>query len=184
MRKRIGPSVSLSSPTATHALRFEEAKKLLSEGHGVRTVARMLRMTKNTVKRYRDLEQYPVKNSARRPSTVLPWKEHLVTQWNQGERNHKQLWREIQEQGYTGSPISVHRFFAHFLKEAEMISLPELEVKNWLPNRVHFLLSKPEDKLSKEEQVFLETFFHHCPQAKLAWQLALNFHTIFQEKRA
>lgn len=180
----VGPSVSLSSPTATNALRFKEVKKLLNEGYGIRTVARMLRMSKNTVKRYRDLKHYPTKSSSRRLSTVLPWKEYLVKRWNQGERNQKQLWREIRAQGYAGSPVSVHRFFTHFPKEAKELSLPELEIKNWPPSKVQFLLSKPEDKLNEEEQAFLKVFFRHFPQAEVARTLALEFHGIFQEKRS
>ena len=93
----VGPSVALSSPTATYALRFQEAKELLAEGHSIRAVSRMLKMSRKTLERYRYLDKYPAKSFSKRSSTVLPWKKYLIERWNNGERNQKQLWREIQE---------------------------------------------------------------------------------------
>jgi transposase len=180
----VGPSVSLSSSTATYALRFYEAKKLLSEGHSLRAVSRMLKMSRKTLDRYRYLDQYPAKNFSKRSSTVLPWKEYLVERWNNGEQNQKQLWREIQAQGFTGGHLCVHRFFANFTSGNKPLSLPELEIKNWSPSRVQFLLSKPQEQITEEEAAFLKVFFKHCPQAEFARTLALEFHAIFQEKRA
>ena len=123
----VGPSVALSSPTATYALRFREAKKLLAEGHSIRAVSRMLKMSRKTLECYRYLDRYPAKSFSKRSSTVLPWKKYLIERWNNGERNQKQLWREIQAQGFKGNYLSVHRFFAHFSDKAETLSLPELE---------------------------------------------------------
>ncbi|MEQ9441882.1 MAG: ISL3 family transposase [Cyclobacteriaceae bacterium] len=179
----VGPSVSLSSATATYALRFYEAKRLLSEGYSMRAVSRMLSMSRKTIDRYRHLETYPGKSFSNRSSTVLPRKKYLIERWNAGTHNRKQLWLEIRAQGFTGNYLCVQRFFAHF-KGAEIVSLPELEIKNWSSSRVQFLLSKPQDQLTEEEQKFLKVFFHHCPQAKLAQKLALDFHAIFREKRA
>lgn len=179
----VGSSVALSSPTATYALRFQEAKKLLAEGHSIRAVSRMLKMSRKTLDRYLYLDKYPAKSFSKRPSTVLPWKKYLIERWNNGERNQKQLWREIQAQGFKGNYLSVHRFFAHFSNRAETLSLPELEIKNWSTSKVQFLLSKPKEKIKEEEAGFLKVFFQHCPQAELARMLALEFHAIFREKR-
>lgn len=139
---------------------------------------------RKTLDRYHYLDQYPAKSFSKRSSTLLPWKEYLVERWNNGERNQKQLWREIQAQGFKGGHLCVHRFFTHFSDGAKPLSLPELEIKNWSTSRVQFMLSKPQEKLTEEEQKFLKVFFHHCSQSKLARKLALEFHAIFREKRA
>lgn len=130
----------------------------------------------------RMLERYPAKGVAKRASTVLSWKDYLIKRWSAGEHSPQQLWREIQVQGFASSLSSVRRFLNHFHKESNELSLPELEVKNWSPTRVQFLLSKPKGKLREEEQVFLKVLFQHVPRAKVARKLALEFHTIFQEK--
>ena len=180
----MGPSASLASATATYALRFQEAKKLLAEGHRIRAVSRMLKMSRKTVYRYRYLDQYPAKSLSKRASSVLPWQSHLVNRWNQGEHNRKQLWREIRAKGYKGNYSSVYRFIAHFSGKAKASLLPELAIKNWSTSRVQFLLSKPEKKIREEEAAFLNVFFQHCPQAASARTLALAFHALFREKRS
>lgn len=183
-KELIGPSTSLTSPTANYALRFQEAKKLLAEGHSIRAVSRMLKMSRKTVYRYRYLDQYPAKSYSKRSSSVSPWQSYLVNRWNEGEHNRKQLWREIQAKGYKGKYSSVHRFFVHISDKAKIASLPELEIKNWSTSRVQFLLSKPAKKMKKEEAAFLNIFFQHCPQAEAARVLALEFHALFREKRS
>lgn len=181
----IGPTVSLSSPTAQRALLFQEVKKLLEEGYKLKTIARRLHISRNTVRRYRHYDQYPAKSIPdHRKSTVLPWKEHLTSRWEEGERNIKQLWREIQQQGYSGSAGSVYRFFEYLPKDAETLPLPELLVKNWTPTKVQYLISKKEKELTEEEQSFLAVFFQKCPKAELARNLALSFRTIFEQKDA
>ena len=71
-----------------------------------------------------------------------------------------------------------------FLKEAETLPLPELEVKNWTPRKVQFLLSKKEEAVSEEEKDFLRYFFEQCPEASTARALALDFHSIFANREA
>jgi transposase len=52
------------------------------------------------------------------------------------------------------------------------------------PTKVQFLLSKWKVDLSQEEKNFLNVFFQHCPQAKLARKLALKFRVIFEKRNA
>jgi transposase len=180
-----GPAVSLASATAQRALVFQEVKALLTQGYSSRAVARQLKIGRNTVNRYRNFEQYPAKSRPKnQQSTVLPFREYLAKRWQDGERNIKQLWREVKEQGYFGSLGSVYRFFENIPKDADTVPLPELEVKNWTPRKVQFLLSKKEADINSEEQNFLDIFFDLCPQAKQARSLALSFHTIFEKKDA
>jgi transposase len=181
----IGPNVSLSSPTAQSALLFMEAKKLLSEGKTARAVARMLRISRTTVTRYKSLEYYPPKHIPKhQQSTVLPFKHYLIKRWEEGERNLKQLWREIQQQGYTGAAGSVYRFFENLPKDGQKLPLVELEVKNWTPTKVQYLLSKAEENFKSGEKEFLSVLFELFPQAQLARKLALSFQAIFKNKEA
>ncbi|MDF9801403.1 transposase [Catalinimonas alkaloidigena] len=180
-----GPAVSLLSPTAQRAVVFQEVKSLLAQGYSSRVIARQLKIGRNTVNRYRNFEHYPAKSRPKsQQSTVLPFREYLAKRWQDGERNIKQLWREIKKQGYQGSLGSVYRFFENIPKDADAVPLPELEVKNWTPRKVQFLLSKKEQDINMEEQNFLNLFFEICPQAKKARGMALSFHTIFEKKDA
>lgn len=178
-------TVPLSSPTAHYALLFQEVKKLIAEGCTLKAIARRLHISRNTVRRYRHYDQYPAKSIPEgRKSTVLPWKKYLTKRWEEGERNLRQLWREIKQQGYTGGPTSVYRFFEHIPKDAVTLPLPALEVNNWTPTKVQYLLSKQEQNLAEEEKNFLDVFFQKCPKAEIARKLALAFRAIFEQKDA
>jgi transposase len=130
-----GPSVCLSTPTAQRALLFIEAKKLMADGHSLRAVARILKLSRQTVTRYQQYDQYPAKRQAPgRPSKVLPWKEVLVKSWNEGEHRTKQLWQQIKQLGFNGYATSIYNFMAQF--KTWQVKLPELVVKNWSPRKV------------------------------------------------
>jgi transposase len=177
-----GPSVSLSSPTAQRALRFMEAKKLMAGGHSLRAVARMIKLSRQTVTKYQHYDQYPAKRQPpARPSRVLPWKEVLVKSWNEGEHRSKQLWQQIKLLGFCGHATSVYNFLAQF--KTGQAKLPELIVKNWSPRKVQFLLSKPDKVLSPEQQEFLQIFFQLCPQAEHARKLALEFRALLEDRK-
>ena len=180
-----GPSTSLSTSTANRALLFQEVKSFLDEEYSSRKIAKKLQIGRNTVNKYRYLDYYPAKNlHINQLSSVLPYKEYLAKRWEKEERNKKQLWREISEIGYKGSPGSVYRFFEKLPKDVETIPVPELEIKNWRPSKIKYLLCKKSSDLSKEEKHFLNVLFKHCPEAKQARQMALNFCSIFEKKEA
>jgi transposase len=184
----IGPNVYLSSPTAWRAIRFGEAKKLIAAGNSLRAVARMLKLSCKTVRKYQHYAHYPAKHQpAARQSKVLPWKDLLVKAWNAGEHRHKQLWQQIKQQGFTGHASSVYRFVAQFknpeAKKVPHLLVNELIVKNWSPSRVQFLLAKTDKDLSAGQQAFLKVFFTHCPLADAARKLALEFRMLLKEKK-
>lgn len=78
------------------------------------TIARQLGLSRQGVYNYLRMKQPPERTRIHQPgrSNLDPYKEHLVTRWNQGCRNAQLLYREIKAQGYTGSNTAVGRFIA------------------------------------------------------------------------
>lgn len=69
-------------------------------------------MSRKAVTKYQYYSHYPARRLPKaQQSTVLPWKEYLVRRWNEGVCSYKQLWREIQQQGFSGSNLCVYRFW-------------------------------------------------------------------------
>lgn len=100
-------------------------------------MAKRLKISRTTVSRYKSLDYYPPKHIPKhQQSTVLPFKNYLIKRWEEGERNLKQLWRELQKQGYKGAAGSVYRFFEHLPKDGQKLPLVELEVRNWTFTKV------------------------------------------------
>lgn len=106
----------------THRLeQYEQIHHLRGQGVTVPDIARHLGMGERTVFRYLASPMIPewqphprrIRNSA-----LDPYKPYLVEQWNAGHRQIKQLFAQIQQQGYRGSYQTVARY-THRLVQAQ-----------------------------------------------------------------
>ena len=122
-------------------------------------------------------EQYPQKAiSPTKTSLALPFEPYLRKRWSEGQTNHKELWRQIKKQGFTGSSQSVYRLVSKFPKESNSENLPPpLMIRTWSARKVSLLLSKPFEDQNEETQNYLRAFYKRCPQANKASQLARKF---------
>jgi hypothetical protein len=106
----------------------------------------------------------------------LPFEGYLRKRWGEGEINHMQFWREIKEQGFSGSSQSVYRLVCKYPRPIQKKDLPPpLVVKAWSARKVSLLMSKPFEKLDRDAQNYLRVFYKICPQANTASQLARRF---------
>ena len=160
-----------------YELNFEEVKRLQEAGHSIRSIHRQTGVHRQTIKRYLKYDKYPEKETINsKPSSALPFEAYLRQRWGEGQRGHMQLWREVKEKGYTGSPSSIYRFVSKYPKDATMEKLPTpLSIKVWSARKVSMLLSRPFETLEADQQTFLRVFYKHCPAANLASQLARKF---------
>jgi len=84
-------------------LNFLEVKKLRAQGHSIKAIRRQTGLHRQTIKRYLKYDEYPEPAPATTYSTeIRDYEDHIQKRWKEGERNGKQLWREIQEQGFSG----------------------------------------------------------------------------------
>lgn len=90
----------------------------------VRFIARKLGIGARTVYRYKDLSEPPSRQSHRSRASVLdPHVTYLLGRWNEGCRNGKRLFQEIQERGYDHSERTFIRFTAE-LRRMEAAGKP------------------------------------------------------------
>lgn len=158
-------------------LNFLEVKRLEEKGNSIRSIRRQTGLHRQTIKKYLKYEEYP------EPVPVFTYKieirdfeEFLQKRWKEGERNGKQLWREIRKQGFTGSFQSVYRLINKYPRDPEKKKLPPpLKIKAWSARRVSILLSRDIETLEEEEQKYLKAFIKHCPEATKANSLAREF---------
>jgi transposase len=131
---------------------------------------------RQTIKRYLKYEEYPMPVRQKRNKKIAEYEDYIQQRWHQGERNGQQLWREIKEQGFTGSFQSVYRLIRTYPGNTDKEKLPPpLKIQAWSARRASRLLGKQMDSLKQEEQVYLKAFMEHCPKAKEANSLALQF---------
>lgn len=91
--------------------RYELIRYLSAHGLSQRRIANLLNISRGTVIRYARAETFPERNSGtRRPSILDPYLPYLESRFQAGCNNALQLWREIVEHEYPGSPSQVRKW--------------------------------------------------------------------------
>jgi transposase len=98
---------------AQRLARYEQVLALHQAGALQQEIAERLNITRATVSRYLKAKGFPERAPYPRLESKLdPYHTYLSERWAAGETNGRQLWQELQEQGYTGSLMSVMRWAA------------------------------------------------------------------------
>lgn len=165
--------------------RHQRVKELLAQGLSMRHIARQVGLDRKTVKRYQQQEtllrpRYSIGCGRNRSSFS---NAHLVyLQERAREVSGRQVWQELQAQGYRGSLSSVYRaigVLAGKPNQPTSISLRPLSAR-----QASFLLSKKPDQLTEyQHKVLLVLLEKHLLAAK-AYPMVQQFVQILSAKQA
>lgn len=93
--------------------RYAAVGDLKAKGMGIKPIARELGLAKETVRKYYradSVEEILAKARDGRGQVLQPYKPYLHERFNAGVTNGSQLFREIREQGYPGSQVTVGEY--------------------------------------------------------------------------
>lgn len=178
--------------------RFGQVHAVYETVGSMREVARQLHMSRRAVKRYLNTEhcpQYPEGSSRR--SKLTPYLKTLQDRWQAGCTNASQLWREIRQEGFTGSRGLVARWAAQERKRLpgpiryrrqqdatfQALPLPTPPVIPWSAKRASWLIVKKPPDLTEEEKEALQRMIQADPQVALGVDLARQFSTIVRHRQ-
>ena len=115
---------------------YEQVHSLRKQGYKVKDIAYHLGMGERTVYTYLSHETFPEwqPSSRKRRSILDPYKSYLIDQWNQGRQHTKQLFKAIQEKGYSGTYETLARY-THTLRSAQAQPSPNPDSLKDLPGR-------------------------------------------------
>ena len=147
-------------------------------------IARRLGVSRSTVYRYRHREQPPEPARFRHKKRVLdPYIPYILKRWGEGCRNGRKLYQEICERGYEHDISTLARLLAE-LRRAEAggatgrpppgamhpktLSVPTAR-------QAAALFLKREEKLTEEQQAYLERLQQIDPQVAAAYRLTQEF---------
>lgn len=120
-RPRRGEQRSEERSQQRHArivARYEAIRRLHLAGADVADIARRVGVSRETVYRYRKLEEPPERRQPTRRRTALdPYMPYLLQRWQEGCHNGMKLWREIRAQGYPHTAGVVGRFVAQLRRD-------------------------------------------------------------------
>lgn len=172
-----------------YELKFIEVKRLRAEGLSIRSIRSKTGIHRQTIKKYLQYDSYDmIKSSGTGEAsmrTIKPFSHHISARWQEGERNHHQLFREISEFGYKGSFSSVYRFTRRLSQDqTQNQSAYHNKAKAWSARKAAMLIGLHDDKLTENEKIYLRTFFQLYPKALKARKIILKFKDIVRNKKS
>ena len=176
--------------------RYHKIHALVAKKVDTATIARQVGISRQSVYSYLKMTEPPARTRIHRQYKPLidPYKEYLVKRWNDGCRNAQLVYREIKEQGYTGSDQPVVRFFAQFREKKDMRKFKQVDPSNETPVKAvprrpptasqvaHWITFKEEQRLDWQQQ-YLTQLCEADPQIREAYELIEDFTTMLQERQ-
>jgi transposase len=177
--------------------RYHKIHDLSAKKVDVATIARQVGMSRQSVYSYLKMTQPPARTRINRQYKPLidPYKEYLIKRWNEGCRNAQQVYREIKEQGYTGSDQPIVRFFAQFRKRKDQARTfkqvdPSKETPVKAPPKrpptasqvAHWITFKEEQRLDWQQK-YLTQLCQDDAQIAQTYELIEDFTTMLRERQ-
>ena len=183
---------------ARHAIRqerYESVRQLHQQGVSIRGIARRLRLSRPTVRKYIAAETCPMyPEDVKRGSKLAPYAGYIQQRWDAGCHNASQIWRELRDLGFDGSRglvacwVSNQRakdpssFAVPPSHDSE--STPSPEVAPWSVSRASWLLVKQEDDLVDEDRQALERMKQADENVAEAYNLGQRFTSMVRERES
>jgi len=180
--------------------RYQEVIELHERGETIHSIARQMGIARRTARRYIEAGAFPeIALRGHMPSILDKFEPYLRQRWHEGCHNVMQLYRELREQGYTGSHPQLSRWAAQMRKTMPTLTQPHTETtctvprspirqpenrRKLSPSRAAWLLvCKPAD-LTVEQQAALEQMRHASSEVAAAYDLAQDFANMVREHTA
>lgn len=191
--KRITPAQQLlnkqkPAKRVTHERHFQRVKKLFEEGTPILRIARQLKMSRNTVKKFLKYESPPRQSCRQRYSPIHRFVPYLRRRWMQDERNARRLWEEIKKQGYPGAQQTLCLFYKTGVITPAARFKPQRHgkrLKDAPPSvkSVKWLLFGSKRKAKDWENSFLEQLIQNNPEIAVAQTLTKEFHQTLMSRQ-
>lgn len=132
--------------TRAQLANYHAALHAAGRGLNKSAIARALGVHRHTVQEYLALDAAPERRRTNRAVSILaPYEAHLRQRWQQGHRDARALWREIQGHGYPGSYRPVARAVRQLrLADAAGQTAPPLPDGLTAAQALGLLLTRPE----------------------------------------
>jgi transposase len=165
--------------------RYQQMTTLRAQGVTQREVATRMGMSERAVRMWLKRGAAPTnERQFRRRSVFDPYALYVLQRWHEGAREGKQLYEEIQAQGFAGTVRIVQRFVQTLRDNPEKITLtPATSAERFSANTATWLFIRDPAHLTAEKQAELELICQHSETARLTYALAQQFLTMLRLRR-
>jgi transposase len=147
---------------AKRVVEYAQARALHEQGWTMKAIATHMGHHHRTIKKYLQASTFPERPPRRRPPSILdPYKAYLRERWHAGYRSAKELYHEIQAQGFPGKYSIVAGYTSRLRPPQGRITrcrksgspAPIVAVdKPLTPRRATWLIMRREAKLNEDEK--------------------------------
>src|SRR6266705_131417 len=169
--------------------RYAQVTALRAQGLGNVEIAKRLGLTAKTLQNWQKNGFPGAGRRRKRPSVFDPYARYVLCRWEQGCTNGLQIYREIKEQGYTGTEKTVYRFLVPLRKKQQVIQkavVPHTPLQDFSAHDAVWLFVRDRAKLDEKEQATLTAICQASETARTTYQLVQEFrdmlHTLSGEK--
>lgn len=149
-----------------------------------RSIAKQVGIHRGTVRKYVRSDGFPERGARRYPSKAEPFERILRERWNEGCHNAKTLWKEIRQQGFSGSYHCVRRFNARWRDDrGNRAKSTAGNFRTLSTNQASWLFFKDAKKLSDDEATLKQSILLNCGEIRHAWYVARRFIVMLRRRK-
>jgi transposase len=185
-RPRSPKAALMSAQREWQLATYQQVRELATHGWSVAAIARKLEITKQTVRKYRDMDTFLDRRISARPSLVEPYRAYVEQRWAAGCTEVKQLWDELQGQGFAGGYKSVWNFVRGWSVPSSVAGGAALAIKVSkkvrTPRKVMWLLLEEPEQVDEADAAYRAALYKLCPELERAFELAQEFRRLVRER--
>jgi transposase len=165
--------------------RYQQMTTLRAQGWTQREVAKRMRMSERAVRTWLKRGAAPTNERRfRRQSVFDPYAAYVLERWQAGTHEAKQLYEEIQTQGFSGTVRIVQRFVQTLRDDPEKITLPPATGADRFSSKTAtWLFIRDPKQLTTEKQAELELICQRSETARKTYELTQQFMSMLRLRR-
>jgi transposase len=165
--------------------RYEQMTALRAQGLTQREVAKRMGMSERAVRTWLKRGAAPTnERHVRRRSVFDPYAAYVLQRWQAGVHEAKQLYEEIQAQGFSGTVRIVQRFVQALRDDPEKITLaPATAADRFSSRTASWLFIRDPKQLSTQKQAELELICQRSETARKTYALTQQFMSMLRLRR-
>jgi len=167
--------------------RYEQVLALRAQGLGNTEIAQRVGLSIRTVQRWQASPTFPeAKRHRKRQSSFDPYAAYVLKRWEEGCHNGLSLWREIKDQGYTGSAPMVYRFLVPLRKKQRIIQtaeVPHVPLQDFRAADAVWLFARDPLDLDEKERETVRTICQASETSKTTYRLVQEFRDMLHHRK-
>jgi hypothetical protein len=172
---------SSSGNTPKRFSQLQQIKAYYKDGVPIRTIARLVGASRNTVKKYLHLNEPPPKIPSR--SNLTKYVDYLKSRLREDpDVKIIDLWNEVKEKGYKGCKSVFYEHLRGYQKGKRYPIISSSSIPYWSARKVSLLLYRKTDQLSTEERELITMLKDRSVDIKSASLYVSRFRSILENK--